>query len=118
GGPLEYLDRLKQAMHEMTGVPETALGQMQPISNTSGVALAIQYQPMMQRYNLKKLQYGVGLRKINELALRTLFLFEPDKVVYDPNTEGILPEGGVVEIDPADPLVYQVTCDWTPPLPV
>jgi hypothetical protein len=28
-------------MHEMTGVPETALGQMQPISNTSGVALSI-----------------------------------------------------------------------------
>jgi hypothetical protein len=31
---------LKIAMHEMSGVPETALGQAQPISNTSGVALS------------------------------------------------------------------------------
>ena len=38
-GPLQYLDIIKRSMHEMTGVPETALGQMQPISNTSGVAL-------------------------------------------------------------------------------
>jgi hypothetical protein len=55
-------------MHELTGVPEGALGQMQPISNTSGVALALMYQPMMQRYNLKKVQYSVGIEKINEFA--------------------------------------------------
>jgi len=47
----------------MTGVPESALGQMQPISNTSGVALAIQYQPMMNRYNLKKTSYGRASRR-------------------------------------------------------
>ena len=39
-GPLGYMDVIKRVMHEMTGVPEQALGQMQPISNTSGVALA------------------------------------------------------------------------------
>jgi hypothetical protein len=48
-------------MHEITGVPETALGQMQPISNTSGVALAIQYQPMMNRFNMKKIHFTKGL---------------------------------------------------------
>ena len=37
---LGYMELLKRAMHEMTGVPVAALGQMQPISNTRGVALA------------------------------------------------------------------------------
>jgi hypothetical protein len=118
GGPIEYLELLKRAMHEMTGVPETALGQMQPISNTSGVALAIQYQPMMQSHGRKTTVYGVGLRKINELALRTLFLFEPDTVYYNEGTEGILQEGQITQLDPTDPLVYQVSCEWPPPLPV
>jgi hypothetical protein len=117
-GPLQVAEALKRAMHEMTGVPESALGQMQPISNTSGVALAIMYQPMMQRYNLKKLQYGVGLKRINELILRTLFCFEPDSVYYDPNTEGIMREGMAPQIDPADPLVYESEIEWAPPLPV
>ena len=47
------MERIKIAMHEMTGVPSNALGELQPISNTSGVALSITYQPMMQRYHMK-----------------------------------------------------------------
>lgn len=115
---MEYLDRIKRAMHEMTGVPETALGQVQPISNTSGVALAIQYQPMMQRYGLKKLQYEVGLKRICRLALRTIFLFEPETVYYDQTTEGIMEDGQPDMVDVLDPMAYQVTLEWPPPLPV
>jgi hypothetical protein len=118
GGPMEYLDLLKRAMHEITGVPESALGQMQPISNTSGVALAIMYQPMMMAHGRKITVYGAGLAKINEFVLRTLFLFEPDTIFYDEGTEGILQQGQVTGIDPNDPLVYQVSCEWPPPLPV
>jgi hypothetical protein len=119
-GPLEYLETIKRSMHELTGVPETALGQVQPISNTSGVALAIMYQPAMQRYNMKKLTYTKGIKEINRLALKTLFIFEPDSVYYDPNTEGILedPQTQPMEIDPEDPLVYQHEVEWVPPLPV
>jgi hypothetical protein len=51
------MELLKQAMHEMTGVPATALGTLQPISNTSGVALALQYQPLMLKHERKKTQY-------------------------------------------------------------
>ena len=71
-GPLDALNMLKVAMHEMTGVPETALGQSQAISNTSGVALAMQFLPLMQKFELKKIQYGKGLQKINELALKSI----------------------------------------------
>lgn len=117
-GPLAFMELLKRSMHEMMGIPETALGQSQPISNTSGVALALQMFPMMQRYNAKKRQYTLGLRKINELVLRTLFLFEPETLRYDPDTDGIIQEGQPEVIDPSDPLVYRTACEWPPPLPV
>jgi len=118
GPAMEYLESIKRAMHEMTGVPESALGQMQPISNTSGVALAIQYQPMMQRYNTKRMTYTLGFCKINEFVLRTLFTFSPETLAYDPTTEGILQDEQPPVLDPADPLVYQSDVHWPPPLPV
>lgn len=115
---IEVLQMLKTAMHEMTGVPESALGQSQPISNTSGVALSIQFQPLMQKFELKKLQYGKGLKKINEMALRTLFTFEPATTLYNPLTEGIKQPEQVDFADPSDPLVYVTDIDWPSPLPV
>ena len=115
---IEVLQMLKTAMHEMTGVPESALGQSQPISNTSGVALSIQFQPLMQKFELKKLQYGKGLKKINEMALRTLFTFEPATTLYNPLTEGIKQPDQVDFADPSDPLVYVTDIDWPSPLPV
>lgn len=118
GPAMTYLESIKRAMHEMTGVPESALGQMQPISNTSGVALHIQYQPMMQRYNTKRMTYGIGFTKINEYVLRTLFTFQPETLIYDPTTEGIIEEGQPPVLDPRDPLVYQSEVHWPPPLPV
>lgn len=118
GPAMDFLERVKAAMHEMTGVPETALGQMQPISNTSGVALAIQYTPMMQRYHMKTMTYGHGLRKINEHILKTLFYFQPASVYYDPTTEGPLDDGQPPYVDPNDPLTYQTVIHWPPPLPV
>lgn len=116
--PLEVLNNIKVSMHEMTGVPETALGQSQPISNTSGVALAIQFFPLMQKFELKKIQYGKGIQKINELALKTLFIFEPEALLYNPDTEGIIKEGQPLVLDPSDPLVYFTDIDWPSPLPV
>ena len=115
---LEYMERIKMAMHEMTGVPTNALGELQPISNTSGVALSITYQPMMQRYFMKKLTYGEGFQKINALVLKTLYIFEPNSVLYDPTTEGLIEEGQAPAVDPSDPLAYQTVVHWPQPLPV
>jgi hypothetical protein len=109
---------IKRSMHELTGVPETALGQMQPASNTSGVALAIMYRPMMSRYDQKKMQYSVGLQKVNELILKTLFTFEPETRLYDPNTEGIMKDDQPMMIDVLDPMAYFTECEWPAPLPV
>lgn len=116
--PLEYLQMLKTTMHEMTGVPEQALGQMIPISNTSGVALAIQYQPMMQKLRVKHIQYGKGFAAVNELIMLTLALKEPGALMWDPTQDEELKEGQLEALDPNDPITYQTTCHWPGPLPI
>ncbi len=115
---LKYLETVKVAMHEMTGIPVTALGQEQPISNTSGVALAIQYQPLMLRYELKKMQYSEGIERINYLILRTLFLKEPWTTMWDPETDVPLMDGQLEQLDLSDPITYESECFFQPPLPV
>ncbi|MFD6934654.1 phage portal protein [Streptomyces goshikiensis] len=118
-GPMAYIQLLKTAMHEIMGVPETALGQMQPSSNTSGVALSIQYAPLMNRNGSKQDNYGFGLKQINELVLRTLFCFEPETLLYNPYSDGIKTDDDQPDLlDPNDPQVYQVECVWPMPLPV
>jgi hypothetical protein len=116
---LEFLNMLKLGMHEMIGIPEGALGVAQPVSNTSGVALAIQYMPSTMVYDMKRTQYGKGLEQVSVIALKTLFLFEPNSLLYDPMTEGIREEAmQPLILNPLDPEVYDVRAKWPPPLPV
>ena len=117
-GAMEYLKIIKTAMHEMVGVPETALGQVQPISNTSGVALAIQYQPLMNRYHQKIIQYGEGVRRINELVLLTLAFKEPEVFTYNPLINGPIKPSQMPVLDPNDPLTYESAVHFPPPLPL
>lgn len=72
-----HITSLKQTMHELTGVPEQALGKLQAISNTSAVALAIQYLPMMEKRDIKVLTYGMGIRMINRLFMKVTALGDP-----------------------------------------
>lgn len=117
-GALKYLELLKQSMHEMMNIPETALGQVQPISNTSGVALSIQYQPLMNRYSQKTAQYGIGIEKINELIILNLAIKEPESLVYNPEIDGPIKPEQMPRLDPNDPLTYQNYVQFPPPLPL
>ncbi|NBW10068.1 MAG: phage portal protein [Caulobacteraceae bacterium] len=117
-GAMEFMTRLKQAMHEMTGVPETALGQAQPISNTSGVALSIQFQPLMNRYHQKIVQYAHGLERVNELVLRTIALKEPEAFSLNLDTDVMPKPDQLVELDPNDPETYRTYVYFPPPLPL
>ncbi len=117
-GAMEYLKIIKTAMHEMVGVPETALGQVQPISNTSGVALAIQYQPLMNRYQQKMGQYGEGIQRINELILRTLAFKEIEVFTWSQQVNGPIKAHQLPQLDPNDPLTYESTVHFPPPLPL
>jgi hypothetical protein len=105
-------------MHEMVGVPETALGQVQPISNTSGVALAIQYQPLMNRYSQKTIQYGEGLRRINELVLLTLAFKEPEMFTYNPAINGPIKPSQLPQLDLSQSITYESIIHFPPPLPL
>ena len=117
-GALKYLELLKRSMHEIMNIPETALGQVQPISNTSGVALSIQYQPLMNRWSQKVAQYGKGLERINELALRTLAIKEPQALMYNPDEDGPIKEGQLLQLDPNDPITYLNYAQFPQPLPL
>jgi len=117
-GALQYLEMLKRSMHEIMGIPETALGQVQPISNTSGVALSIQYQPLMNRYHQKVIQYSRGIKQINELIMLTLAVKEPDTLIYNPDTDGPIKSTQYSRLDPNDPLTYVSFPQFPPPLPL
>lgn len=117
-GAMEYLNMLKVSMHEMMNIPETALGQTQAVSNTSGVALSIQYQPLMNRWSQKTAQYGLGLERINELVILSLMVKEPNVMVYDPTLDGPISAGQATQVDPADPLSYQSHAQFPQPLPL
>lgn len=117
-GALKYLELLKRSMHEMMNIPETALGQVQAISNTSGVALSIQYQPLMNRYSQKVAQYGIGIEKINELILLNLAVKEPETFTYNPDEDGPIKPEQLVKLDINDPLTYQNHVQFPSPLPL
>lgn len=118
-GALAYIELLKRNMHELTGVPEGALGQMQPASNTSGVALAMMYQPLMRRWHRKAAQYGKGLQQVNELIMRTVALKQPELLVWNPALHGGVPDADQYTfLDPADPMTYRTEVHWPSPLPM
>lgn len=117
-GALQYLETLKRSMHELMNIPESALGQAQPISNTSGVALAIQFQPLMNRWSQKSAQYGKGLEQVNELVLLTLAIKEPEVFTYNPEVDGPITEGQASQLDVNDPLTYLTFTHFPPPLPL
>jgi hypothetical protein len=117
-GALEFMDRLKMSMHELMNIPETALGQSMPVSNTSGVALSILFQPLMNRHSQKVAVYGRGLERINEIVLLTLAVKEPESFVYNPENDGPLKEGQVTQLDPNDPITFITYAHFPPPLPL
>lgn len=55
---INYYLRLKEALHEVSHVPEVATGKLENTGQLSGVALAIMYQPLIDRTEQKRLTYG------------------------------------------------------------
>ena len=75
---VNFAKDLKTAMHELSDVPENALGKIQAISNTSAAALQITYHPLMQQANIKAMTYGEGIAKVNSMILRILAVEDPE----------------------------------------
>lgn len=118
-GPLGYLQLIKLAMHELSGVPESALGTMQPLTNTSGVALHLQYLPLMLVHQRVRIQYSRLFRAINELVILYAAVYEPTWLMYNPEVAAIeLKPGQYPLLNPNDPLTYRTTVEWPDPLPL
>ena len=115
---IEYVRLLKEFMHEIVGVPLNALGQDQQISNTSGVALQLQFLPLMLKFAQKTTQYEAGLSRLNELIIRTAALYMPWLLDLDPERDPPLADGQLEELDPNDPVTFRNTVKYMSPLPL
>ena len=118
GDTLEYLNTLKEKMHEIVSVPVNAFGQEIAISNTSGVALQLQFLAPMQRFRQKVTQYEAGFQMLNEIIIRTAALYLPQMLQIDENRDPPLQEGQLTVLDPGDPLSYRNTVEFASPLPL
>jgi len=67
---LDYLDMLYSNMLRIGDIPAGSLGDTQPISNTSGVALHTQYLPLIERAARKYPNYAALFKHINYLVLK------------------------------------------------
>jgi hypothetical protein len=115
---LNFLELLKEKMHELVGVPVNALGQPQEISNTSGVALSLQFLPLVQKFKQKTTQYKAGFAQLNEIIIRTAALYMPEMLQIDPDRDPPVEDGQLMVLDPRDPLTYRNTVAFASPLPI
>jgi hypothetical protein len=104
-GSNSYMQFIKQAMHEIGNVPEPTLGEQQAISNTSGVALQIQYQPLIELKQIKSLTYGTGISAINSMALR-LYEIKTGVSIRELLQKNGMSGEAVSEIDPYENKVF------------
>jgi len=93
-----YIDKLMMMLYEIGGVPAGTIGRQQEVSNTSGVALHMLYQPLMEMRDQKILTYGEGLEIINKMILKVLEIKEGLDLSYCKNP-------------------YETCIKWPDPLP-
>lgn len=62
-------ERLREALHEVSRVPEVATGKLDRAGALSGVALAILYQPLIEKTESKRRTYGEMLVELNRRLL-------------------------------------------------
>jgi hypothetical protein len=88
---MNFLQLLKQNMHELSGIPENVLGKTQHVSNTSASALHILYQPLIEAADRKWLSYGDGFEEINRMTMYMFCeAFPEHELVKDGVDKGIL----------------------------
>lgn len=66
---IQLYQRLREALHEVSRVPEVATGKLENIGSLSGVALQILYQPLIEKTEAKRRTYGDLLVELNRRLL-------------------------------------------------
>lgn len=80
---MNYIEMIRRAMFEVSSMPFDALGAETAVSNTSGIALHIKNQPLIDRTNAKKVTYSAGIQEINRLILRYGDVYELEGFDYE-----------------------------------
>jgi hypothetical protein len=62
---IEFFNRIRQALREITHVPEVALGGMEDASRVSSLALRVMYSPLLMHTGKKQATYGDMLTQLN-----------------------------------------------------
>lgn len=66
---IQLYQRLREALHEVSRVPEVATGKLENAGALSGVALQILYQPLIEKTETKRRTYGDLLIELNRRLL-------------------------------------------------
>jgi hypothetical protein len=66
---VKYYMKLKEALHEISRVPEVATGKIENLGALSGLALKILYGPLVEKTKTKRKTYGPLIRSINRRLL-------------------------------------------------
>jgi hypothetical protein len=97
---LELYQELKTALLEATRIPKVSLGETQNAGPISGVALKVEYEPLIEKTETKRLTYGPALSTTAECILDllgfkgwTVSLGWPELIPSDPAAESLADEG-------------------------
>ncbi len=65
----EFVQDTKTWMHELANIPENSLGGERKISNTSAVALSIDFEPIIELAEDVRYYFSKGIKEANELII-------------------------------------------------
>lgn len=71
-----YMERIKESLHEISGVPSGSLNTMGGISNASGIGLHIQFLPLIEKTLDKQITYGEGIKDVNDMIIRIAEMYD------------------------------------------
>lgn len=86
GAARDHLAKIRESIADISNIPEMTLGKLNNISNTSGAALAIQFMPLYETMELKRIFYGRNLLNLNILTIKYGILkgeLSPNKIIKD-----------------------------------
>lgn len=66
---MNFINWIKNALHEISNIPEDSLGKGREMSNTSAVALSLDFEPLIELAEDKRYYFGLGVHSINELII-------------------------------------------------
>ncbi|MGI6376442.1 MAG: phage portal protein [Anaerolineales bacterium] len=66
---LALYERLREALHDISRVPEIASGRLDRVGHLSGLALQLLYQPLLEKTQAKRNTYGEMLVELNRRLL-------------------------------------------------